>query len=163
MGKSTIQMTILASVVLFLVGGMQIFAGVKREGGTRVLLLSLGTAVLLCIPASLLLKVRDYRVTESHVVVRYGLTTRSFQLSDIQSPRVHPKALSGGMRDAGNGGLWSFLGWFSNRELGKIRAFVSDTEKTVVMRMPDFALVISPDDPAAFVNAVNREKGGQQG
>lgn len=163
MGKSTIQMTILASVVLALVGGMQIFAGVKREGGTRILLLSLGTAVLLCVPASLLLKVRDYRVTESQVLVRYGLTTRAFQLSEIQNARVQPNALSGGMRDAGNGGLWSFLGWFSNRELGKIRAFVSDTEKTVVMSMPEFALVVSPDDPAAFVSAVNRGKGGQQG
>jgi len=163
MGRTTVQMTVLASVVMLLVGGLQILFGFKQEGGVRRILLAVGFVILLCVPGTMLLKVRGYEVTPSHVIVRYGLSERSFPLAEIAEAVHRPNVLSRSRRDAGNGGMWSFLGAFSSRELGKIRAYVSDLEKTVVLTMPGQAVVISPDDPESFVRAVQKAKGGARG
>src|ERR1041385_3771900 len=97
MGKTTIQMTIVASVVLLFVGGLQLVLGLKRDGNVRGILLCVGWLILLCLPASLLLKVRSYEITNSGVIVRYGLTTRSFPLAQIEHVSYQPNALRGSM------------------------------------------------------------------
>jgi hypothetical protein len=163
MGRSTIQMTLFAAIVLLFAGGLPLFLGLKRENGGRRVLIYSGLIVLLCLPATVFLKVRDYEVTASEVVVRYGFMTRSFPLAQIEEVTHQPNALRGARRDAGNGGMWSFLGWFSNRELGKIRAYVSDLDRTVVLKMPKYNLVVSPSAPAEFVQAVQKQKGAARG
>jgi len=163
MGKTTIQMTVIASIVLLFVGGLQLAFGFKAAGNVRRILLCVGSLILVCLPASFLLKVRGYEITGSHVLVHYGLSTRSFPLAGIQRVARQPNALRGSTRTAGNGGLWSFLGWFSNRELGTVRAYVSDLERTVVINLPEYAVVVSPSDPDQFVKAIQKHKGGAPG
>lgn len=160
MGKSTFQMTVFTSVILLFVAGLQIILGLRRDSTVRILLVGAGSFILVCLAASLLLKVRGYEVTPSQVVAKFGFSSREFPISEIESVTLQPNALRGSRRDMGNGGLWSFLGSFSSPELGKIRAYVSDTRKTVVMKMPEYAVVMSPGDPAAFIAAVEERRKG---
>lgn len=59
-----------------------------------------------------------------------------------------------GLRLCGNGGLFSFSGWFRNRALGVYRAFVTDPHRTVVLRYPRRPIVLSPSSPEEFVHDI---------
>jgi hypothetical protein len=54
----------------------------------------------------------------------------------------------------GNGGLFAIHGWFQNRELGRYRAFVTDPDHAVVLRWPQVTVVVSPGEPARFVQVL---------
>lgn len=41
-----------------------------------------------------------------------------------------------------------------NRELGAYRTFATDFERTVVLILSNCKIVLSPDNPEAFVNSV---------
>lgn len=64
--------------------------------------------------------------------------------------------MRGSLRICGNGGIFSFSGWFWNKRLGAYRALVTDGAKTVVLRFDKRKWVVSPDAPEEFV----RELGG---
>jgi hypothetical protein len=63
-------------------------------------------------------------------------------------------AMKGSIRIFGNGGLFSFSGSFRNRKLGSYRAYVTDVKNAVVIKLPSGVLVVSPDSPDRFVDAV---------
>jgi hypothetical protein len=63
--------------------------------------------------------------------------------------------MTGAIRTCGNGGLFSFTGWYWSRELRGHRAFVTDFNRTVVLRFKSRTIVVSPDDPEAFVKAAS--------
>jgi hypothetical protein len=54
----------------------------------------------------------------------------------------------------GNGGLFSFTGWYWNKTLGSFRAFATDFRYTVVLKREGSTVVVTPDDPQGFVQAV---------
>jgi hypothetical protein len=58
-------------------------------------------------------------------------------------------------RFKGNGGLLAISAHFSNTALGRYRAFVTDYKRTVVIDTPRGIVVVSPDRPEAFVDAIN--------
>jgi len=59
--------------------------------------------------------------------------------------------MRGSIRLFGNGGLFSFSGFFRNQALGIYRAYVTDPALTVVLVFAERTLVISPVQPEAFV------------
>jgi hypothetical protein len=65
------------------------------------------------------------------------------------------KAMKGSLRTCGNGGVFSFTGWYWSQSLGFYRAFVMDLNRTVVLRFGRRTVVVSPDDPAGFVAELN--------
>ena len=163
MGKATVELTVVASIILVFVGGLQLILGLRRTGTPRLVLVGAGSLLMICLFASMLLKIRGYEVTPSHVLVKYGFSGTKIPIADIQDVSAQPNALRGSSRDAANGGLWSFLGRFSSPELGQVRAYVSDLRNTVVINLAEHNVVLSPDDPAGFVAAVKKQKGAPQG
>jgi hypothetical protein len=159
MGKTTIGMTAFASAVLFFVGGLQLVMGLKRTGTVRTILFATGSLLLVCLAGSVLLKIRGYELTQSYLVIKYGFSGRKIPIADIREVSVQPNALGGSRREAANGGLWSFLGSFYSPRLGQCRAYVSDPQNTVVITLPEQTIVISPDDPNRFMQAVKKQKG----
>jgi hypothetical protein len=159
MGKTTIGMTAFASAILFFVGALQLVMGLKRSGAVRAILLTTGSLLLAGLIGSVLLKIRGYELTPSHLVIKYGFSGREIPLADIREVSVQPNALGGSRREAANGGLWSFLGAFYSPQLGQFRAYVSDPVNTVVITLPEQIVVISPDDPNRFIQAVKKQKG----
>lgn len=160
MGKSTVVMTAIASAILIGVGILQLTLGLKRQGPGRTALIIAGSAVLAGFVGSAFFKIRGYDLTASHLVVRYGFSGSSFPLSEISGAEYKPGALRRSTRSAANGGMWSFLGSFSSPDHGEMRVYVSDAERTVLLRMPQKKLVVSPDDPERFIQAIQSLKGG---
>lgn len=69
----------------------------------------------------------------------------------LESACVEPDALRRSIRTFGNGGAFSFTGFYWNKRLGSYRAFVTDLRRTVVLRYAKRRVVLSPDAPEEFV------------
>ncbi len=98
--------------------------------------------------------VRGYTITDTELeVTRLGWTSR-WPLAGLQSATVERGVMARSLRTFGNGGLFAITGRFRNQRLGAYRAYVTDTERTVVLRFASVTLVVSPDDPEGFTRAI---------
>lgn len=105
-----------------------------------------------------LFTVRGYTVIPPLLLVHRLLWTTRVSLAGLQSITFEPKAMRWSWRLWGNGGLFSFCGYYWSRHLGSYRAFVTDMKRTVVLRLPQRAIVISPDWPEQLVCEVWRSQ-----
>jgi hypothetical protein len=109
--------------------------------------LPLGVVVL-----SALFSIRHYALDSEGLHVRRPLWTTRLPLTGLKSARVEPEAMTRSLRLFGNGGLFSFTGYFRNKALGTYRAFVTDPKRSVVLRFQDRTIIVSPDAPEDFVS-----------
>lgn len=121
--------------------------------------LPLVRAVVMAVPALILLAsalfvVRGYELRDGALHVRRLFWTTRVELGELHEAIVDPEAGAGSLRLFGNGGLFSFSGWFRNAKLGRYRAFVTDWQQGVVLRASACTVVLSPADPAGFVRSL---------
>jgi hypothetical protein len=110
--------------------------------------------VLGCLP----FVVRGYVLTERELVIeRLGWSNR-WPLASLTWVAADPDALKRSLRLCGNGGLFSFCGWFRNKKLGTYRIFGTDPKRSVVLKFGPRTIVVTPDKPAEFVAEVNRRQ-----
>jgi hypothetical protein len=102
--------------------------------------------------------VRGYTVTDGAVIIHRLGWSYHLELASLLSVEADPSAMKGSIRLAGNGGLFAFCGWFRNSKLGVYRAFCTDVAHAVVLRFPDRTVVVTPDQPEKFVQAVKELK-----
>jgi hypothetical protein len=107
------------------------------------------------IPLAALFVIRGYAVTADSILVKRLLWSTRLPRAGLKSASFSPEALAGSLRTCGNGGFYSFTGWYQNRELGPYRAFMTDRDRAVVLRWEGRTVVVSPGDPEGFVRAVN--------
>jgi hypothetical protein len=103
---------------------------------------------------SALFTIRGYTVTSDAILVHRLLWTTRLSLAGFQSAKVDPRAMRQGIRTFGNGGIFSFTGFFRSRSLGNYRAYVTDPSRTVVLRYAKRTLVVSPAAPEDFVREI---------
>ena len=109
--------------------------------------------------ACLFFSVTGYTVEGRELLIhRLGWKTR-ISLADLQGAEANARAMDGSIRLFGNGGLFSFTGWYSNTQLGKFRAFVTDFRRSVVLTFPKRRIVVSPEQPDEFAKVVEGELG----
>jgi len=102
--------------------------------------------------------VRGYTVTDGALIVhRLGWNFR-ISLGGLMSAEADPAAMDRSIRISGNGGLFVFCGLFRNSKLGMYRAFCTDAAHAVVLRFPDRIVVVTPDQPEKFVEAIKELK-----
>jgi hypothetical protein len=65
--------------------------------------------------------------------------------------------MKGSWRTWGNGGMFAISGHFAGSGLGRYRAFVTDSSRTVVLETSRGIVVVSPDDPGRFVDGIATE------
>lgn len=105
-------------------------------------------------------RVRAYRIAGGElVVVRPGFPVR-FSLEGLQSIEPDPDPMAGARKRRGNDGLGAVSGTYRSRKLGDFRAYVTDRERGVVLRAAAGTLVISPAQPAIFIDAIRRRTRG---
>ncbi|MFN0069020.1 MAG: PH domain-containing protein [Limisphaerales bacterium] len=105
--------------------------------------------------------VRGYRVDavqDALVILRPGRET-ALPLAGLEGAEVRPDAFRGVYMKAGSAGFFGYLGWFRSRALGSFRAWVTDPALSVLLRFPGRQIVVSPDDPAAFIAALEGLRG----
>jgi hypothetical protein len=118
--------------------------------------------VVLIFGITSLFAVRGYRITPHELGVRRLLWWTRLSLRDLRAAEVDPEAMKGALRKAGNGGYLALTGWFWSRRLGHFRALVTDPQRGVVLRFKERLLVVSPEDPEAFVQALGFTSSGER-
>lgn len=83
------------------------------------------------------------------LIKRPGWTTR-IPLAGLRAVEIDPKALTRSIRVFGNGGLFAFSGLFWSKNLGRFRAYVTDLDRSVVLRLANRTIVVSPHAPEDF-------------
>ena len=115
---------------------------------------ALSAALVLLIPLGALpFIIRGYIVTKDGILIKRLWWNTVLPFDEMSSVEVEPLALSHSFRTCGNGGLYSFTGYYWNRQLGHFSAYVTDLNRTVIVRMKNRTAVLSPDDPEAFARA----------
>lgn len=148
-----IGMTIASSLVLVAVA-VWIPLPPGELVGALVRLTALGV-----LAGAALFTVRGYELAGSELRIQRLLWSTAVDLGGLQSVGADPAAMRGSIRTFGNGGLFSFSGWYRNKKLGSYRAWVTDHRNAVVLELPGRTLVVSPSEPAAFVERVRQLTG----
>ena len=99
--------------------------------------------------------VRGYEIREGALLVRRLCWNTRIELKGLQLVQFEPEVLKGSMKTCGNGGLYSFTGWFWSRRLRTYSMYVTDLTRPVVLTFTDRRIVVSPDQPEAFVRALS--------
>lgn len=124
------------------------------DGSLAPLRFWLGLLPLAVILACALFMVRGYSIANDTLLVERPFWKTSISLRDLRSVKFDPTAANRSIRTFGNGGFFSFTGYFRNKELGSYHAFMTDRRRAVVLRFPSSVVVISPDRPEDFVNTI---------
>lgn len=98
--------------------------------------------------------VRGYELEPGMLLVRRLLWYTRWPLDETAHATVRPHAMRGSWRMWGNGGLFAITGRFSGSGLGGYQAFVTDPSRTVIITTRKGIVVVSPDRPDAFVDAL---------
>ncbi|MGD0811990.1 MAG: PH domain-containing protein [Verrucomicrobiota bacterium] len=109
-----------------------------------------GWLLLALVAACALFAIRGYTMTAEDILVHRLLWTTRLPLAGLQSAQFEPDAMRRSIRTFGNGGFFSFSGFYHNKILGTYRAFVTDRHQTVVLRYAGRTVVVSPASPADF-------------
>lgn len=108
---------------------------------------------------SALFMVRGYSISGRVLSIQRLLWATKLDLTGAVSVIIDPDALGGSTRVFGNGGLFSFTGWYRNKKLGSYRAYVTDAKRAVVVRLRAKTIVVSPDDPQRFAAEISARLG----
>lgn len=108
------------------------------------------------VPTCALFAIRGYVITPDAILVRRLLWATRLPRAGLQSASFEPDAMRRSLRTCGNGGFFSFTGFYWNKTMRSYRAFVTDPRRAVVLRYERRTIVVSPGEPEEFV----RELGG---
>lgn len=145
-GVKAITFVVIGLVVVF-----SFLPLLPRTGAPVLIVLAVLWGALLC---SLFLSVNGFSVRNGQLLVhRLGWATK-FDLAQLSGFEANPHATMGSIRLFGNGGFLCFIGLYRNAVIGRYRAYVTDPARSVVLELGDRKIVVSPDDPQAFVEAL---------
>ena len=111
-------------------------------------------APFLMLVVTALFMVRGYRLEPGTLIVERLLWKTRVPLAGLRAASVDAKAMDASTRLLGNGGGFVFAGLMKNKRLGRYRCWVNDPARAVVLRVGARVIVVSPEDPAAFVHAI---------
>jgi len=98
-----------------------------------------------------LFTVRGYTIAPDAILVHRLLWATRLPRAGLQSAEFVPNAMNRSLRTFGNGGFFSFTGFYWSKTLRSYRAYVTDLRRTVVLRFERRTVVVSPDSPEEFV------------
>ncbi|MFT4176970.1 MAG: PH domain-containing protein [Luteolibacter sp.] len=119
--------------------------------GLHLIRWALPAIVIACLP----FVIRSYTIVGNELQIRRLFWDTRLNLTELRSATFSPKAINKSLRLCGNGGVFSFTGWYWNSTLGIHRAFVTDPDRTVILRFKNKTVVVSPDNPSGFVEEIN--------
>lgn len=95
--------------------------------------------------------VRGYELLGDRLEIRRLLWSTAVPLAGLERAWHDPHVMDRSLRLFGNGGAFSITGLFSNRTLGRYRAWATDPKRAVVLVLPGRKLVVTPDRPEDFL------------
>ena len=147
--KTLIVMSLLATMLCIgIVFGTPLLPAPKHGGEVGSLMRWLLVPVA---AACALFTARGYTITQDAILVHRLLWATRLSRAGLKSVSFEPGVMCRSVRTCGNGGFFSFTGYYWNKTLKSYRAFVTDPTKTVVLRYEQRTIVVSPDPPKEFV------------
>ncbi|MCX6966686.1 MAG: PH domain-containing protein [Verrucomicrobia bacterium] len=146
MSLLSVMVCVVASVSLWMIphppasGGIPFFL---HDGAAGLLLTLVFGAVLFTI--------RAYTITPDAILVHRLLWDTRLPREGLLSATRETQAMEGSLKLFGNGGMFSFTGWFWSKRLGRFRAYATNLNCTVVLRWEKRTAVVSPDNAEEFV------------
>lgn len=156
LGGQIILLTIIASAILLAIAALFLTLGYqfRDRGPVHYVFLGSGGFLLLLLLGSINFRIRSYEVESGDLIVKIGLTRKTFSLAALQDARVEERPFAGCRRIMGVGGLWSNCGLFSSPRWGEFHAYASNTAQGVLLTWPDRKVLVTPADSAAFLQAI---------
>jgi hypothetical protein len=158
------ELRILTNMTVALLIGVPIVTGVALHlAGNAPALAWLSTAIpLIILFGTIPFGIRGYTLSGKRLIIHRFGWTHSVDLSNLKSATVDPHAFAGAVKTAGNGGLFSISGRFWSKALGHFRACASDPRLSVVLRFPNWTLLITPEYPDEFADDLQHRIPGCQ-
>jgi hypothetical protein len=122
--------------------------GIKNPPGVPGLVALLPLVILF---GAALFTVRGYSISSDSILVHRLLWSTVLPRTGLESAHAEPDAMRGSIRTFGNGGAFSFTGFYYGKRLGSYRAYVTDPHRTVILRYAKRRVVLSPATPEDFV------------
>jgi hypothetical protein len=154
--KLLIIVSVLSTLLCLAIAFLTPLLPAAKHGGE--IGMALRWLLLLLVPVCALFTVRGYRITPDAILVRRLLWSTRLPRAGLQSAAFEPGIMCKSIRTCGNGGFFSFTGWYWNKTLKSYRAFVTDTRLAVVLRYESRTIVVSPEEPEAFVRELMNAK-----
>jgi hypothetical protein len=95
--------------------------------------------------------VSGYALSATQLEVERPFWNTAFPLAQLVSVAGDAEVFTNSVRLLGNGGIFSFTGFFWKRGLGLYRSFATDPARAVVLKFRRFTIVVTPDDPLRFI------------
>jgi hypothetical protein len=106
-----------------------------------------------------LFTVRGYEVADGCLSVRRLFWLTRIPIRTLTDAEERRGSFGWAWRTCGNGGLFSFSGWYFQKSLGSFRALATRTGDVVILKFSDRRpIVVTPDDIDGFVEAVKAER-----
>ncbi len=147
---SLIVMSVLTTVVC-----LGATAGVWWDLATKHLTSVVGCVAFIPLAilfGTVLFTIRGYSLSSDSILVHRLLCSTVLPRAGLESAQVDPEVMRGTIRTFGNGGAFSFTGFFYNKRLGSFRGYVTDPRRCVVLRYAKRRVVLSPANPQDFVS-----------
>ncbi|MGH8697681.1 MAG: PH domain-containing protein [Burkholderiales bacterium] len=143
--------------IVALLGLPVAIAFVPANGQASTLLVAMIAVIdLAVIATAALFLIRGYRLDGHGLHVERLLWADRIPLTALRRAWPDPEATSKSLRLFGNSGFFCIAGLFSNRKLGRYRAFATDPRRAVVLQSAERTVVVTPDEPLRFLAAVAR-------
>jgi hypothetical protein len=126
----------------------------SRPGTSPAVGVAVTATVVGLLLACALFTIRGYVLTPDALWIRRLLWFDRVRLEGLRDVIADSQAIRWSLRLWGNGGLFSFSGWFRNRRLGFYRMFATDLRKVVILDFGNRRIAVTPDDPARFAHCL---------
>jgi len=141
--------------IVVLLGLPIAIAFVPANGEASTLLVATIAVVdVAAIAAAALFLIRGYRLDGDGLHVERLLWADRIPLTALRRAWPDPEATSRSLRLFGNSGFFCIAGLFSNRKLGRYRAFATDRRRAVVLQTAERTVVVTPDEPQRFLSVI---------
>ena len=155
---STPLKTMTAATALIL-AGIAFIGILLGPVGSTIWVLAMVVLPLAMLSVSAFFAIRGYSLSSEALIVQRPGWNSKIDLSGLISAEADPAAMDKSIRNFGNGGMFCIAGVFHNTKLGSYRAFATDPKRAVVLLFPKRTVVVTPDNPQAFVACVKELTG----
>lgn len=157
-GRKVTIITILTSLLLIIIPIVQVVAlrASNIPSSNKWVLIASALVSPLVLLGCALFMIRGYTLDAGRLIVQRMIWTNTLDLGDLEAAYHDPEAVKRSRKSIGNDGLFAMHGTFRNKTLGRYKAFITDPERAVVLKLRDRTVVVSPDDPERFLRELQR-------
>lgn len=146
------MMTLLSLAICF---GVPVILIASIEAKHVVLLVGAIVPIVILVGAAAF-TVRGYSIQNGTLLIHRLGWSSHVPLSSLTGVETDPTALQESIRIFGNGGAFGFSGWAYHSRLGRFLVYATDPSRSVVLRFPQRNVLITPEDPALFIEEVKK-------